>query len=201
MERLSSTPENLSDRDLEAAIVRGDENAFRALYFKYREELLGVASRRLLNPADAEEAVQETFLAIFRSLADRDNSHPLRPWMFRILSNRILESARRRDRMPHGTEIEELDGLASQANHGSDDLSVMEETQDLEGRIELLRHWLPVCLDQHTSPECRASVLHKLLMDVVVLCDECPTSTRNDQVRKVKACLKKKLEHLRGERE
>ena len=57
-----------TDEELLAAIRRGDETAFNRLYERYFQRVYNFAYLRLRNHADAEEAVQETFVAVFRSI-------------------------------------------------------------------------------------------------------------------------------------
>jgi RNA polymerase sigma-70 factor (ECF subfamily) len=56
------------------------------------------AERMLGSRADAEDAVQDTWLRAFRAYARFDSSRPFRPWLFRILVNTVGSHLRRRKR-------------------------------------------------------------------------------------------------------
>ena len=68
-----------------AVLTVPDEHAFAAIVESHRDELDRHCARLLRSPADAEDALQETFLRAWRSL-HRCCSSP-RPWLYRIATN------------------------------------------------------------------------------------------------------------------
>ena len=75
----------------------GDVAAFEAIVVRYREPLLWHC-RRMLTPAEAEDAVQEAFLAACRSINHTGPELRLRGWLFRIAHNAAVGILRRRAR-------------------------------------------------------------------------------------------------------
>ena len=59
--------EGVSDGDLLQRIADGDPRAFETLYRRFARPVLGLALRLLRDRGRAEDAVQETFAAIWRS--------------------------------------------------------------------------------------------------------------------------------------
>ena len=57
----------LTDGDLIGRVARRDANAFELLYRRYARPVFGLALRRLGDRMRAEDAVQETFAAVWRS--------------------------------------------------------------------------------------------------------------------------------------
>lgn len=57
----------LTDGDLISRVARRDANAFELLYRRYARPVFGLALRRLGDRMRAEDAVQETFAAVWRS--------------------------------------------------------------------------------------------------------------------------------------
>ena len=60
----------LTDGDLIGRVARRDANAFELLYRRYARPVFGLALRRLGDRMRAEDAVQETFAAVWRSARD-----------------------------------------------------------------------------------------------------------------------------------
>jgi RNA polymerase sigma-70 factor (ECF subfamily) len=72
-----------------------DEADVAAAYDEYGRELYGFALRRCGDHHAAEEAVQETFLRAWRASGRYDpDLGPLRPWLYAILRNVLVDAAR-----------------------------------------------------------------------------------------------------------
>ena len=78
----------------------GDEEAFRELSEPHRRELQVHCYRILGSTQDAEDMVQETLLAAWRSLESFEGRSSLRAWLYRIATNRCLNALRARSRRP-----------------------------------------------------------------------------------------------------
>jgi len=75
-------------------IKQGDERAFAELYRLYAEYALRVAAAVTKSRVSAMDAVQETFLRVYRHIESFDVQKPFKPWFYRILINeckRFLE--------------------------------------------------------------------------------------------------------------
>ncbi len=79
---------------LMAAAQDGDERAYAALLHALLPLLRAVSRRRLRNPAEAEDAVQETLLSIHRLRHAWDRTRPLRPWVIAIAERRCVDRLR-----------------------------------------------------------------------------------------------------------
>jgi RNA polymerase sigma factor (sigma-70 family) len=87
----------------EAMLARaraGEEEAFRELIELHRRELQLHCYRILGSVHDAEDMVQETFLAAWRSLEAFEGRASVRSWLYRIATNRCLNALRGRSRRP-----------------------------------------------------------------------------------------------------
>lgn len=77
----------LSDDDLAARAQRGDQACFDELVTRLRPSLARFLGRRLDRAADADDAVQETFLRAFDSLDRYDPQRRFATWLFAIGKN------------------------------------------------------------------------------------------------------------------
>lgn len=94
---LDASPERETDGELVRRIARGDRRAFDELYERYARAVYGLALRRLADRDGAEEAVQETFAAVWRSARSyRPERGPAAPWLYAVARNAIVDRFRAR---------------------------------------------------------------------------------------------------------
>jgi RNA polymerase sigma-70 factor, ECF subfamily len=90
-----TSPAEVSDADLLVRIADRDRDAFDQLYQRYIRSMFGLALRRLRDRQRAEDAVQETFTAVWRSAASyRPERGPAAPWLYAIARNAIVDRFR-----------------------------------------------------------------------------------------------------------
>lgn len=87
-----------SDAALLHRVLSGETPVYSRLVDRYRERLGRYALRMLGNKEDAEDALQDTFIRAYRSLARCDDRGGFGPWVFGILVNRCRTHAARRTR-------------------------------------------------------------------------------------------------------
>ena len=76
-----------AERELLAALRRGEESAFVELLDRYGASMLRVATLYVSSRAVAEEVVQECWVAVLRGLDRFEGRSSLRTWIFAILAN------------------------------------------------------------------------------------------------------------------
>jgi len=90
----------LREEELLRRARAGDESAFAQLADRFRAELQLHCYRIVGSVQDAEDIVQETLLAAWRSLERFEGRASLRSWLYRIATNRCLNALRDRGRRP-----------------------------------------------------------------------------------------------------
>ena len=78
------------DRDIIKAIRKQPEHGFRLLLQYYQKPVYWYARRMVVAHADAQDVMQETFIRVFRSFGQYDESQPLNAWLYRIATNEAL---------------------------------------------------------------------------------------------------------------
>jgi RNA polymerase sigma-70 factor (ECF subfamily) len=98
--RASHTTEALHAEDaaMAARCRSGDLQGYERLYALQGARMKNLARNMLGNPMDAEDAVQETFLKIQRSIASFRGQSSFVTWAYRILVNTCYDARRRRVR-------------------------------------------------------------------------------------------------------
>src|SRR5436305_8358123 len=71
-------------------VARRDELAFEALVRRYGPLVLSACRRILREPADAEDAFQATFLALYRKAASIRKGQSVGGWLFRVARRTAL---------------------------------------------------------------------------------------------------------------
>ncbi len=87
-----------SDIELLAAITDGDREALRVLYERHAGWLVVRLSRRCGDPDVVNEAVQDTFLAVWRQPGAYRGEGDAAAWLWGIARRRLLDRVRRRSR-------------------------------------------------------------------------------------------------------
>ena len=118
------------------SIAQGDRAALGALYRRTSAKLFGICTRLLDDPAEAEEALQDVYLTVWRK-AERFDSARASPitWLAVLARNKAIDRLRRR-RLP--TEM--LDRAADLADEGDSAIQLIERDQD--------NRRLAACLDE-----------------------------------------------------
>lgn len=85
-----------SDDQLIAAARRGDKRAFTTLVKRYEDMVYKFSYKVCRDKHRAEEALQDTFINMYKNLHAFDGRSKLSTWLYRIVANNCLMKRRRR---------------------------------------------------------------------------------------------------------
>ena len=97
---LPPKPAAIADEDWQhvEALLRGSLPAFERLYQQHGGRMKSIACNLMGNTSDAEDAVQESFLKVYRSIRSFQGHSSLSTWIYRILVNTCLDLKRKQRR-------------------------------------------------------------------------------------------------------
>jgi RNA polymerase sigma-70 factor (ECF subfamily) len=87
---VASDPVVSDETTLIDRVRKGDTSAFDELVERHMRRALAVACRVLGQRQDAEDIVQESFMAALVKIDTFERGRPFAPWLFRIVANRAI---------------------------------------------------------------------------------------------------------------
>ena len=116
----------MRDREIVAAIVAGDPAGLAAAYDSYAAALHGYCRSLLAEPADAADAVQDTFVVAAAKLGALRDPDRLRPWLYAVARNECYRRLRGRARLASLEEAGEVTDPAQTEPRGADQAALKE---------------------------------------------------------------------------
>lgn len=176
--------------------LKGDQQAFGEIVGLYQDKLYHMAYRMLGSRQEAEDAVQDAFLRVYRNLDRYDDTMKFSTWIYRIATNLCIDRLRKRKPTysldADTTEHEGLDGysMIPSDNRTPESEVLLSETQQIVHKaIE-------------TLPAKYKSVMvlrymHDLSLQEIGDVLDMPVTTIKTRVHRGREFLRKKLErHL-----
>jgi len=102
------TERAVDDRELVAALQRGDPDAVERLVDRYGGWVYRVVRRLLDDPRDAEEVAQDVFLTVARKIETFRGEAAFSSWLYRIAMNAAYQRLRARRARPAEVPLEPL---------------------------------------------------------------------------------------------
>ena len=183
------------DADLVARIVGGDRSAFQQLMRQHNTALFRAARSILRDDADAEDVLQESYIAAYRHLADFRGDARLSTWLTRIVINQALGRlrAQRRDNVVElGADRERglpvpMEQAMTEGEGGSPEAGAMRAQ---------MRHLLERKIDELPLAFRTTFILREveeLTIEEVAECLAIPASTVRTRVFRARALLRASL--------
>lgn len=183
-----------SDHFSEAEALRraqqGDAAAFESLYRRHSPRVYALCLRMVKNPAHAEDLMQDTFLAVFRSIRDFRGQSAFSTWLHRVTRNTVLMGFRKR--RIQETSLDEITDFELDSRHAYAELGVadarLEGTADrmlLSNAVSRLSRGFRATLLLHD--------LHGYEHSEVAAILGCATGTSKSQLHKARLRVRKML--------
>jgi RNA polymerase sigma factor (sigma-70 family) len=86
------------DHRLVAAVRRGDDRAFEALYLRYQRRITSYVLSMVKDHGRAEDVTQEVFVSALRRMRETERPIAFKPWIYEIAKNACIDQFRRSQR-------------------------------------------------------------------------------------------------------
>lgn len=93
---MNGQPQPVSQSQLIARAQRGDEQAFEALFNKYKRRVYCLCLRMTRNPDQAEDLSQDAFVQLFRRISTFRGESAFSTWLHRLAVNVVLMHLRKK---------------------------------------------------------------------------------------------------------
>jgi RNA polymerase sigma-70 factor (ECF subfamily) len=144
--RVALLPGAVGDRALAVRLLAGEEQAYRDCYDTHAPRTMALLVRMLRDRAKAEEILQETFVAVFKKVAQYRGEAQFATWITGIAIRRALNALRdEARRIPAGASLaDEHPSVSDESELDSRDLArrllaLLDKLQD-DKRIAILLH-------------------------------------------------------------
>jgi RNA polymerase sigma-70 factor (ECF subfamily) len=121
-------------------IQKGDKDAFRKLVEKYQQTAFRLAFRMLGDEDEARDVVQDSFIRIWEKFNTYNEKEKFTSWMYRIVSNRAIDSLRAISRRPV-ISLEKL--IPESLETGESGIDILMENREVGELIRSITNGLP----------------------------------------------------------
>jgi RNA polymerase sigma-70 factor, ECF subfamily len=106
-------------RPLVRRCLGGCQTSMLELVQRFQGQVFGLCYRMLGKREDAEDAAQETFIRVLRSLARWDEARDFEPWLLAIAGNRCRTALANRRRKPAADNLDDVPPVAAESDRNS----------------------------------------------------------------------------------
>ncbi|HOY65949.1 MAG TPA: RNA polymerase sigma factor [Candidatus Ozemobacteraceae bacterium] len=135
----------MNDGERVALARQGRPEGFRSIWEAYGRYIHTLAFRMLRDRALAEDAVQETFAAAFRSIREFRGDSRLKTWLYRIAYHEVLRVRERHLRGGGSTELPEdlpaCDSAHADLEARLDVRAVLDRLPERDRAILIMAYW------------------------------------------------------------
>lgn len=162
-------------------VARGDTDAFRKLYDRYKRPIMSYAFYMVKSQSVAEEVTQETFLKVYRARESYTREAKFTTWLWAIARNVAIDHLRKKSELPLSEEFAETLPAPEAGTEALDAASREQVAEALTGLSEAQREAVSLRTFSELSYEEIASAM------------EISVSAVKNHLHRAKAALIKKI--------
>lgn len=126
-----ATLHDLTDRELLAAHINRDPQAFNVLISRHKDRLWSVALRTTSDPEEASDALQDALISAYRRAEQYRGEAAVTTWLHRIVVNASLDRLRRKSVRPTTTLPDHYDNSSVEIPDSRDHISERETMMEI----------------------------------------------------------------------
>lgn len=183
--------QDLTDRELLAAHINQDPQAFNVLISRHKDRLWSVALRTTSDPEEASDALQDALISAYRRAEQYRGDAAVTTWLHRIVVNASLDRLRRKSVRPTTTLPDHYENSSVEIVDNRDYISERETMMEISAALAELP------LDQREAV---------VLLDIEGYSIEdaaielnCPPGTVKSRSSRGRAKLAQRLAYLRNQ--
>lgn len=121
------------------SILNGDANAFAVLVDRYKDLVYTLALRMMKHTEEAEEAAQDTFIKVYKSLDKFKGESKFSTWIYRVAYNTCLDRLKKNKRQQYTVEINEYtEHQVKTLDNALENIEAKEREQTIQDCLALL---------------------------------------------------------------
>lgn len=122
-----------ADQQLVVQVLKGNQAAFRQLVDKYKDYVFTVCFRVLQQREEAEEAAQDVFIKVYRTLGSFEQKSKLSTWLYTVAYRTALDKLRTRKK--GNVSIDQEDNYLQIPDLGGQGAEQAMNTASLQGQL------------------------------------------------------------------
>jgi len=134
------------DRALVESFLAGDKTSFEELLNSYASKIYALALRLTKNPEDAEEVLQDVFVAVYRKIDRFEGKSSFSSWLYRVAVNASFMKLRK-NRQDKSVKFDDISAAGQEAlmprTTSSEDVDSLTYRHEMRDRLEEAVNTLP----------------------------------------------------------
>jgi RNA polymerase sigma-70 factor, ECF subfamily len=127
--------QDLTDRELLAAHINQDPQAFNVLISRHKDRLWSVALRTTSDPEEASDALQDALISAYRRAEQYRGDAAVTTWLHRIVVNASLDRLRRKSVRPTTTLPDHYENSSVEIADNRDYISERETMMEISAAL------------------------------------------------------------------
>jgi RNA polymerase sigma-70 factor, ECF subfamily len=187
-----------SDEDLVEGTLEGSEESFSLLYDRYRRPVFSTAYRIIQDAEEAQDATQEIFIKVHRSLSGwNSQKSKFSTWLYRLAANHAIDCWRARRRRAEDQIPDEPGSKAAFESRLGDAISSPYKAIREREQVDAVRH----CVERLPDLQKKVFVLRyfqELKLEEIAEMENCSLGTVKTSLFRGSQSVRKAMRRYRG---